>query len=81
MLFGKQRLSTCEMSKAFWNLAAPQIITCIIYEIVLQSNLIFTGHMGDATKLAGVGLSVMITNIIGMSVCCGMNDALATLSS
>ncbi len=71
----------CTMTKQYVNLAFPQILSCLIYEIVMQLNIIFIGQLNDATKLAGVGLANMITNVLGISILCGINDAQSTLTS
>lgn len=44
-------------------------------------NLIFVGHYGNQAMIAGLGMANMINNILGMSLCLGMNGAVETLVS
>ena len=50
----------------------------MIQELV---NLYFVGHLGNAAKLAAVGLGNAIQNMIGISIIVGMNGALNSLVS
>lgn len=42
-------------------------------------NLIFMGHYGDETMVAGVGLGNVIMNVLGLSLMIGINSSLETL--
>jgi Na+-driven multidrug efflux pump len=44
-------------------------------------NCIFVGNYGNEAMIAGVGMGNMISNILGTSLCLGMNGALETLVS
>jgi Na+-driven multidrug efflux pump len=44
-------------------------------------NCIFVGHYGNESMIAGVGMGNMISNILGTSICLGMNGAVETLVS
>ena len=45
----------------------------------MQFNLIFLGHFGDASMVAGVGLGSVTLNIMCLSMLYGMNGAIETL--
>ena len=49
--------------------------------LVVAMNTAFIGHLGDAAKLAGVGLGLLYVNIFCQSIILGLNGAVATLVS
>ena len=49
--------------------------------LIVTVNLIFIGHLGDATKVASCGLGNMIVFIFGNSAFIGMNSGMETLVS
>lgn len=65
----------------FADLAVPNYISCLIYEIVMQVNLMFIGSLNDVSKLAAIGLVNVVTGIMGLSVLLGINGSLTTLTS
>ena len=42
---------------------------------------IYVGYLNDPAKLAGVGMGIMIINLVGMSIFMGFNHAMDTLVS
>jgi MATE family multidrug resistance protein len=46
-----------------------------------MTNLMYVGHLGDASKVAGVGLGNMWANITCLLVVFGLNQGISTLAS
>jgi multidrug resistance protein, MATE family len=53
----------------------------VVLQLQQIINLIFVGHMNDATLLAGVGMGNLIVSVFGISLFIGLNGALETLVS
>ena len=62
-------------------MAVPNIIgnfTALLQGVI---NSVIAGHMGDANKLAAVGIGNCTINIVILSVLIGVNAAIETLNS
>ncbi len=70
-----------EMNKEILSLALPGILAILSFGIIESINLIFMGHSGDASYVAGVGIGNSYINIFAIIVLCGLNSTLATLVS
>lgn len=49
----------------FFNLAVPATVSVLVQMLIVTTNLIFIGHLGDASKVASCGLGNMIIFIFG----------------
>lgn len=65
----------------FFHLAIPATINVLVQMLIVTSNLIFIGHLGDASKVASCGLGNMIIFIFGNAAFQGMNSGLETFTS
>ncbi len=61
--------------------ALPSIATMFLWQSLPVINLIFVGHYGNQSMIAGLGMANMINNTLGMSLFLGMNGAVETLVS
>ena len=69
------------MTKKIIKIAVPTILAQVFALLVIASNTAFIGHLGDAAKLAGVGLGTLYINIFCQSIILGLNGAVSTLVS
>jgi Na+-driven multidrug efflux pump len=69
------------MSSHYLKLAVPAVLNAITMQAVMQMNIIFLSHMGDATIISGAGLGNMTVNILCLSLMIGLNGAIDTLVS
>ena len=67
--------------RQFFKLAVPATLSVLVQMLIVTTNLIFIGHMGDASKVASVGLGNMIIFIFGNAAFIGMNSVMETLVS
>ena len=73
--------STWEMIKHFFKIAFPVVIQCSFMRLTMLTNTLFAGSLNDVNKLAGIGLAVIISCILCVTVIEGINGALETLAS
>ena len=59
----------------------PTCISSFLNLVQGTINLIFIGHLNNATKLAGLGIATMFINMAGIAPSLGLNTALETLVS
>lgn len=69
------------MTKLFFKLVVPSIFVNVIGFFIVVTNMVFAGHMNDPTKLAAVGLSQGVNNIMVEFFLIGINSAQETLTS
>lgn len=69
------------MLTCFLRIALPSILTNLMSTVSVVTNGVFAGRMDDPVKLAVVGLSGVICNIMISSVLTGLNCAQETLTS
>jgi len=69
------------MVTAILKQAIPGMFCMVVLQLQQIINLIFVGHMNDATLLAGVGMGNLIVSVFGISLFIGLNGALETLVS
>ena len=69
------------MNSTILKIAIPAIVGQILFMMMETINLIYVGHLGDTSKVAGVGLGNMYINICCQSIINGVNIAIATLVS
>lgn len=65
----------------FFQLAIPATVSVLVQMLIVTVNLIFVGHLGDASKVASCGLGNMIIFIFGNAAFIGMNSGMETLVS
>ena len=70
-----------KMTSLFCKLAVPAVVTNIMAFQAPLVNSVFAGRMNDPTKLAAVGLSSVINNLMMLSLMIGLNSAQETLTS
>lgn len=69
-------------ARALWALAWPVLLTTLLEFIPTQVSLVFVGHLdGSRVHLDGAALAVMIYNVLALSLCLGVTNALDTLCS
>jgi MATE family multidrug resistance protein len=63
------------------SLVIPTSLCQMVNILVEVMNLIFIGHLNDASMLAGVGMGNMTQNLCGLSIILGFNSTIDTLVS
>lgn len=69
------------ISNKFFKLAIPATVSVLVNMLVVTVNLVFIGHLNDASKVASCGLGNMIIFIFGNAAFIGMNSGMETLVS
>lgn len=70
-----------QMNREIIALAGPGILAIVSFGIIESINLIYMGHSGDASYVAGVGIGNSFINVFAIIVLCGLNSTLGTLVS
>ena len=73
--------ATCTIFTLFLKLAVPAICTNVLSLITLITNSVFAGRMDDPVKLAVVGLTGTVCNVMVSSLMIGLTCAQETLTS
>jgi Na+-driven multidrug efflux pump len=63
------------------SLVIPTSLCQMVNILVEVMNLIFVGHLNDASMLAGVGMGNMTQNLCALSIILGFNSTIDTLVS
>ena len=74
-------LSTSKMISLICGVAVPALITNVLGYFCVVVNAVFAGRMSDPTKLAAVGITSVIMNLMILSLMIGLNSAQETLTS
>ena len=62
-------------------LSIPSILGLVFEEVIHLVNLMFVGHLDNATALAGVGLGNMLLTMVCFCIAVGLNGGIDTLVS
>lgn len=73
--------SKIQINREIISLAGPGILAIVSFGIIESINLIYMGHSGDASYVAGVGIGNSFINVFAIVVLCGLNSTLGTLVS
>ena len=76
---GTDEPTNWEMLSKFNNMTFIIFITTVAFYFVLTTDQIIVGHLGDAEKIAGIGISTATLNLFTFGVSTGMNKALDVL--
>jgi MATE family multidrug resistance protein len=67
------------MCRKFLTIAIPTMIMLSFSYLMEITNMYFVGHLDDPTKVVGIGLGNMMTNILITSNIMGINGGIGTL--
>lgn len=71
----------CKILTKFFQLAVPATVGVLVNMLIVTVNLVYIGHLNDASKVASCGLGNMIIFIFGNAAFIGMNSGMETLVS
>ena len=64
-----------------YRIAVPTMISCFFMQLIYTINTMYAGKMGDATKIAGLGMGTSFLECVTLCTLIGMNGAVETLVS
>lgn len=70
--------STKDMLITIFKISVPAIIATFLGMFMEVINTIFVGHLGDPTKLAGIGIGNLSINMVAFATAFGLNGAIET---
>ena len=65
----------------FFKIALPATVSVLVQMLITTVNLVYIGHLNDATKVASCGLGNMIIFIFGNAAFQGINSGTEILVS
>ena len=63
------------------NISAPAVIANLSFVLLDVVSMMFVGHLGDTSVVAGLGLATAFRNIFGSLIILGLNFTLITFVS
>lgn len=70
-----------EVSYSFYKLGVPAMMTSVVFQVLEILNLMFAGHLGNPSVVAGIGLGNMTINLFALSFVTSMNSVIETLGA
>ena len=71
--------SNWQIFSKFMSLSSVILLTSVAFFLVLTTDQIIVGHLGDADKIAGIGISTATINLCTLGISIGINKALDVL--
>ena len=66
---------------SIYRIAVPTMISCFFMQLIYTINTMYAGRLGDAHKIAGLGLGTSFLECVTLCTLIGMNGAVETLVS
>ncbi len=77
----EEKIPLSELICTITKISTPPIIASLVYFIVQFISIYYIGNLDDSILLAGVGMGIMLINILAFAILYGLNCALDTLVS
>lgn len=69
-------LSSWQIVKDLSAIVYPSMISLMLCEVVLQTNIIYVGKLNDVEEMAGMGIVYLLTNSFPISLTYGVSGVL-----